>query len=163
MSLLAPVFLAGLLAVVLPWWLHRLSRDNPPLQDFGSSMFLEAGETTSSKQRQLRYKKLFSLRFLLLALLALLFAEPALQLRKLIGSTDYRQIMVVDTSLSQTLGNRWPKTLELVNQQLDDASASDEIFLISANHQFQQSEGDNSVNAAREQLTQLEPGLTRLD
>ena len=92
-----------------------------------------------------------------------LFAEPALQLRKLIGSTDYRQIMVVDTSLSQTLGNRWPKTLELVNQQLDDASASDEIFLISANHQFQQSEGDNSVNAAREQLAQLEPGLTRLD
>ena len=149
--------------MVLPWWLHRLSRDNPPLRDFGSSMFLEAGETTSSKQRQLRYKKLFSLRFLLLALLALLFAEPALQLRKLIGSTDYRQIMVVDTSLSQTLGNRWPKTVELVNQQLDNASASDEIFLISANHQFQQSEGDNSVNAAREQLAQLEPGLTRLD
>ena len=163
MSLLAPVFLAGLLAVVLPWWLHRLSRDNPPLQDFGSSMFLQAGETTSSKQRQLRYKKLFSLRFLLLALLALLFAEPALQLSKLIGSSDYRQIMVVDTSLSQRLGDRWPQTLELVNKQLDGASVADEIFLISANHQFQQSEGDNSVAAAREQLTQLKPGLTRLD
>ena len=105
MSLLAPVFLVGLLAVAVPWWLHRLSRDNPPLQDFGSSMFLEAKETTSSKQTQLRYKKLFSLRFLLLALLALLFAEPALKLGQFIGGSDYRQIMVVDTSLSQQLGD----------------------------------------------------------
>lgn len=163
MSLLAPVFLAGLLAVVLPWWLHRLSRDNPPLQDFGSSMFLQAGETTSSKQTQLRYKKLFSLRFLLLALLALLFAEPALQLSKLIGTSDYRQIMIVDTSLSQRLGDRWPTTIELVGQQLDDVSTSDEVFIVSASHQFQQPEGDNSVTAAREQLAQLKPGLTRLN
>lgn len=163
MSLLAPVFLAGLLAVVLPWWLHRLSRDNPPLQDFGSSMFLEARETTSSKQAQLRYKKLFYLRLLLLALLALLFAEPALKAGKLMGGSNQRQILIVDTSLSQQLGNRWARTIDLVNQQLDSASASDEILLVAANHQFQQLEGDNSVASAKGQLSQLTPSSTRLD
>jgi len=163
MSLLAPLFLAGIVAVVLPWWLHRLSRDNPPLQDFGSSMFLEPRETTSSKQTQLRYKKLFSLRFLLLALLALLFAEPALKIGQLIGGSDYRQILIVDTSLSQRLGDRWSQTVEQVNTQLDTASGADEIFVVSASHLLQQAEGENSIDAAREQLAQLEPGLTRLD
>jgi len=71
--------------------------------------------------------------------------------------------MVVDTSLSQKLGDRWSKTLELVNQQLDNASASDEIFVVSASHQFRQSEDDGSIASAREQLTQLKPELTRLD
>ena len=163
MSLLAPAFLAGLLAIVVPWWLHRLNRDNPPLRDFGSSMFLEAGETSSSKQKQLRYKALFALRCLLLALLALLFAEPALRLTQLIGATDYRQIMVVDTSLSQRLGNRWTQTVDLVNKELDNISSGDEVFLINASHQFQQAQGDNTVDAAREQLQALQPGLTRLD
>ena len=44
MSLLAPAFLVGLLAIGLPWWLHRLSSDNPNKQRFSSLMFLEPGE-----------------------------------------------------------------------------------------------------------------------
>ncbi len=44
MTLLAPAFLVGLLAVGLPLWLHRLSADNPNKQRFSSLMFLEPGE-----------------------------------------------------------------------------------------------------------------------
>ena len=44
MSLLAPAFLLGLLAIGLPWWLHRLSSDNPNKQRFSSLMFVEPGE-----------------------------------------------------------------------------------------------------------------------
>ena len=44
MTLLAPLFFAGLLAIGLPLWLHRLSAENPNRQRFSSLMLLEAGE-----------------------------------------------------------------------------------------------------------------------
>ena len=99
MSLLTPLFLFGLLAVIIPWWLHRLSSNNPPLQDFGSSMFLEKSETMSSKQTKVRYRKLLSLRVLMLGLLALLFAEPVINGIKLPGVSSNRHLLIIDTSL----------------------------------------------------------------
>ena len=44
MTLLAPAFLLGLLAIGVPLWLHRLSSENPNRQPFSSVMFLEPGE-----------------------------------------------------------------------------------------------------------------------
>jgi hypothetical protein len=38
---LAPLFLAGLLAIGLPIWLHRVARANPTQHPFASLMFLE--------------------------------------------------------------------------------------------------------------------------
>ena len=78
-SLLAPLFLAGLLAVGLPWWLHRLSSDNPNKQRFSSLMFLEPGEPRRVLAKKVQYLLLLALRIGVLALLALAFAEPALR------------------------------------------------------------------------------------
>ena len=39
MTLLAPLFLLGLLAIGVPIWLHRLSSENPNRQPFSSVMF----------------------------------------------------------------------------------------------------------------------------
>ena len=62
MSLLAPAFLLGLLAVGLPWWLHRLSSDNPNKQKFSSLMFLEPGEPRRVLAKKVQYLLLLALR-----------------------------------------------------------------------------------------------------
>ncbi len=71
MSLLAPAFLAGLLAIALPWWLHRLSSDNPNKQKFSSLMFLEPGEPRRVLAKKVQYLLLLALRIGVLVLLAL--------------------------------------------------------------------------------------------
>jgi len=164
LSLLAPLFLLGLLAAVLPWWLHRLSASNPPKHDFGSTRFLETTQSTSSKKRRTRYWPLLALRFLFLALLSLVFAEPVIERLRTLGSGDVRHIIVADTSLSQNLEGRWQRTLEFANDVLDNASSNDEAIIISAADRFiQAQQQNNSIDAARDQLGTLSPGNTRLD
>ena len=81
MTLLAPAFLVGLLAIGLPIWLHRLSSENPNRKPFSSLMFLEAGEPRRVLAKNLQYLLLLALRIGVLALLALAFSQPALWLR----------------------------------------------------------------------------------
>src|SRR5262245_66369154 len=78
MGWLAPVFLAGLLAIGLPWWLHRLSSDNPNKQKFSSLMFLEPGEPRRVLAKKVQYLLLLALRIGVLVLLAFAFTEPAI-------------------------------------------------------------------------------------
>ncbi|MGD8323312.1 MAG: BatA domain-containing protein, partial [Gammaproteobacteria bacterium] len=74
MSLLAPLFLVGLLGVALPVWLHRLSSENPNKQSFSSLMFLEPGEPRRVLAKNLQYLLLLALRIGFLILLVLAFA-----------------------------------------------------------------------------------------
>jgi len=163
MSLLAPLFLLGLLAALLPWWLHRLSNEDPPKQDFGSTQFLEASQNTSSKSKRTRYWWLLSLRVLFLGLLCLLFADPVVEKVKGLMASDTRHVLLIDTSLSQKLDGRWQKTLELANNVLDNASSKDEVILIEASDKIIQLETDGSIADAREALGKLTPKLTRLN
>ncbi len=61
-------------AIALPWWLHRLSSDNPNKQKFSSLMFLEPGEPRRVLAKKVQYLLLLALRIGVLALLALAFA-----------------------------------------------------------------------------------------
>ncbi len=163
MSLLAPLFLFGLLAALLPWWLHRLSASNPPQADFGSTRFLEETISTSSKKRHTRYWWLLALRVLFVALLSLLFAQPVLERLRAAGTSNVRHILLIDTSLSQNLSGRWAKSLEIANDILDQASSADQAIVISASDRFVQSQSDTTIESARAQLGSLTPQNTRLD
>ena len=72
----APWFLAGLAAVALPVWLHLLRKHKSTPLPFSSLMFFERRTQSSIQHRRLQYLLLFSLRALLLILLALAFAGP---------------------------------------------------------------------------------------
>ena len=76
MGFLAPWFLAGIVAVGLPVWLHLLRQYRRTPQPFSSLMFFERRVQSSVKHRRLRYLLLLALRFALLMLLALAFANP---------------------------------------------------------------------------------------
>ena len=76
MGFFSPWFLAGVVAVGLPIWLHLLKRHKTDPQPFPSLMFFEHREQSSVQHRRLDYILLFLLRTLMLVLLALLFADP---------------------------------------------------------------------------------------
>ena len=61
MSFVAPFFLLGLVAIVLPVWLHRLQTQNPETEPFGSTMLLEASEQRVHLKTKLRYRLLLAL------------------------------------------------------------------------------------------------------
>jgi len=73
---LAPWFLAGAVAVGLPFWIHLLRQYRSTPHPFSSLMFFERRTQSSIKHRRLRYLLLLSLRVALLLLIALAFANP---------------------------------------------------------------------------------------
>ena len=110
MGFVTPWFLAGLLAVGLPLWLHLLERQNPVRVLFSSLMFFERRTQRSIRHRRLRYLLLLASRLALLSLLALAFARPVLERppAAALGSPRNR-IVAVDSSLSMNYQGRWAR------------------------------------------------------
>ena len=113
MTLLAPAFLFGLLAIGVPLWLHRLSSENPNRQPFSSVMFLEPGEPRRVLAKKLQYLLLLALRIGILMLVAFAFARPALQgaAQTILGETASLQVIVMDVSASLGYGRRMLPTI----------------------------------------------------
>jgi hypothetical protein len=166
MSLLAPAFLAGLLAIALPWWLHRLSSDNPNKQKFSSLMFLEPGEPRRVLAKKVQYLLLLALRIGVLVLLALAFAEPALWRTPEAGNTDGARLhlIVLDGSASLGYDDRWQRARDAAGDVLDSMRAEDRAQIVLAGRQFEvlgPATGD--VAALRQTLNTAEPGVFRLE
>ncbi|HJP36200.1 MAG TPA: VWA domain-containing protein, partial [Gammaproteobacteria bacterium] len=134
MTLFAPAFLLGLLAIGVPLWLHRLSSENPNRQPFSSVMFLEPGEPRRVLAKKLQYLLLLALRIGVLVLLALAFARPALQgaTQTLLGESASLQVIVMDVSASMGYGQRWAHAQDAAADIIDDMESSDLGQLVSA-------------------------------
>lgn len=100
MGFLAPALLAGLLAVGLPLYLHLLRKQQQETTLFSTLMFLEKTEDTKTRQRQLQYIFLFSLRTLLVLLLAFIFAQPFYRQPAASVQADRLTVLALDGSLS---------------------------------------------------------------
>ncbi|MBI3695025.1 MAG: BatA domain-containing protein [Acidobacteria bacterium] len=121
MSFLTPWFLAGLVALGLPLWLHLLERQNPVKIPFSSIMFFQRRTQRSIRHRRLRYLLLLASRLALLTLLALLFARPVFRRApEALVAQPRNRILVLDTSFSMRYGDRWKRAqseaLSLVDQ-----------------------------------------------
>jgi hypothetical protein len=99
MGFLAPWFLAGLLAVGLPVFVHLLRKQTTVPRPVSSLMFFEQGKQSSVKHRRLRYLLLFALRTALVLLLALAFARPFFR-HKTVLASDKLLLVAVDDSFS---------------------------------------------------------------
>jgi len=106
MGFLAPWFLIGAAAAALPVYLHLLRRHTTTPRPFSSLMFFERRTQSSIRHRRLRYLLLLSLRMLLLALLALAFANPYLKRNAAAASSDRIRLLVIDNSFSMRAGSR---------------------------------------------------------
>lgn len=164
----APAFLAALLAIGLPVWLHRVARANPPRHPFASLMLLEASETQRTAQRTLRYWMLLALRIALLVALALAFAGPLVSPRAVavLHPNARLHAIVMDASLSMQYGDRWQRALGQAREIIDAARPGDQILLVEARGRRIQvvhdtaSAGRQALPAA---LTSIRPGNERLD
>jgi len=166
MSLIAPAFLFGLLAIGLPLWLHRLSSDNPNKQKFSSSMFLEPGEPRRVLAKKLQYLLLLALRVAVLVLLALAFAQPSLWRKPQAAAAGGARLhlIVLDGSASMGDDGRWERALAAARGVVDSLHGDDRGQVVVAGRQFEvlgAATADASV--LRQALNTVQAGVFRLD
>jgi hypothetical protein len=109
LGFLAPWFLAGAVAVGLPFWIHLLRQYRSTPHPFSSLMFFEQRTQSSIKHRRLRYLLLLSLRVLLLILLALAFANPFVTRTAASGGGRKMLVIAMDNSFSMRYGNHFDR------------------------------------------------------
>ncbi len=166
MTLLAPAFLAGLLAIGLPLWLHRLSSTNPNRRVFSSLMFLEPGEPRRMLAKKLQYWLLLAARIAVLVLLALIFAQPAwLRSPAAAAAEDGRlHVVVMDVSGSMGHEERWGRAVEAANDVLDELSSGDLVQVVAAGRVAELvTSASDDFTAARQAMATIEPTAFRMD
>lgn len=127
MSLLAPLFLLGMLAIGLPLWLHRLQTQNPERVKISSAMLLEHSEKRLHVQKRLRFLVLLALRIALLLLLAWAFAQPLWRLAaNAVPAQGAREhVILIDHSLSMNAPGRMAAALAEANRIVDAMRPAD--------------------------------------
>lgn len=165
---MAPAFLAGLLTLALPLWLHRFARDTDDKRRYASLMLMEAAEVRQSRKRQLKYWILLALRLLLLAALVLAFAGPLLKWSNgaLASQGSRLEVVALDTSLSMRSGDAWERARTAARELLEGVGDRDQAMIVAADHQVRLLAEPGFPSRRGEwlgQIANLAPSLTRLD
>ena len=167
MTLLAPAFLLGILAIGLPMWLHRLSSDNPNKQRFSSLMFLEPGEPRRVLAKKLQYLLLLAMRIAVLVLLALAFAQPAWWRDPVAaagGDDAELHLIVLDRSASMGFEGRWDRALDAARDVIGGLDGDDRGQIVLAGRTVEVLGSATADGAAlRQALSAAEPGVFRID
>jgi hypothetical protein len=106
MGLLAPWFLGGLAALSIPVFVHLLRKHVTTPRPVSSLMFFERGTQSSTRHRKLRYLLLFALRFALMLLVVLAFANPFIR-RASADANGHLLLIVLDNSFSMRAENHF--------------------------------------------------------
>ena len=126
MSLLAGAFLAGLAALAVPLWLHRMSHREPAERDVSSLMLMRETDQPVRRRRSLAHKVLLAIRLAALAALALAFAEPVLEVASS-GDSETRdpaKLVVVDGSLSMRRDDAWLQATRIAGTLVEGSDAA---------------------------------------
>jgi hypothetical protein len=99
MGFLSPWFLGGLAALGVPLFVHLLRKHVTTPRPVSSLMFFERGLQSSTRHRRLRHLLLFALRFALVLLIVLAFAEPYVR-RPAADANGRLLLIVLDDSFS---------------------------------------------------------------
>lgn len=149
MSLLAPLFLLGLLGLALPWILHRLQQRDAPATDFPSKRFLKTTSSNTARRKRLRFRGLLSVRWLLLALLCLLFAEPLLKhVNQAFSEPRTMHLLVLDNSFSMRHSDRWERGIAQLEEVLGELESDDAVTLMLADNQMEIVQAGGSAEVA---------------
>lgn len=133
LSFLVPAFLAGLLAIGVPIWVHLRNRTKTETIEFPSLMFLERIPYRSVQKQTLRHRALFAMRVLVLGLLALAFARPFFgdTPAGISGPAGTREVVVMlDRSWSMGYGDHWDQAVALASGVASEAGPGDRVSLV---------------------------------
>ena len=106
MGFLAPWFLGGLAALGVPVFVHLLRKHITVPRPVSSLMFFERGKQSSTRHRKLKFLMLFALRFALVLLVVLAFANPFFR-RSSADANARLMLIVLDDSFSMRAGTRF--------------------------------------------------------
>ena len=136
MGFLAPWFLAGLAALAVPVFVHLLRKHVTIPRPVSSLMFFERGTQSSTRHRRLRYLLLFALRFALLVLIVLAFANPFVR-RPATDTAGHLSLIVLDDSFSMRVGTRFADAKQQALQLLATKPHSQKAQVMTLGGQLQ--------------------------
>ena len=132
MSLLAPLYFIGALAIGAPILFHLIRRQPKGQVKFSSLMFLRPTPPRLTRRSRLDNWFLLLLRALALMLLAAAFARPFLRSVTLSESEipGRRMVIVVDRSASMQRDGLWEQMLGQADQVLSDLRPADQLAVV---------------------------------
>ncbi len=158
MGFLAPWFLGGLAALGVPVFVHLLKRHITVPRPVGSLMFFERGKQSSTRHRRLQYWLLFLLRFALLLLVVLAFANPFIR-RRANDPNGRLMLIVLDNSFSMRAGTRFADAKQQALALLAARPASQKAQIVALGGQVQMLTQPVSDPAQlRNALESIQPG-----
>lgn len=161
MGFLSPWFLAGVVAVGIPIWVHLIRREQAIRLPFSSLMFLQRIPIKTMSRKRLKYFLLLSMRMLILVLLALAFARPYfpwLTGPLAGGASEQYGVILLDTSMSMQYGDRWDQALAAADEAIGELGNTQEAQIVTFASDFQILNLPTSDKAAlRAALEQAEP------
>lgn len=133
MSLLAPLYVLGTLAVALPVLFHLIRRQVKDRTPISTIMFLPTSQPRLTRRSRLENLPLLLLRALALILLALAFSRPFLRSTSTAPSdaVNRRVVVLVDTSASMRRGDLWDQALAQLADVTENLRPGDSIAVVS--------------------------------
>jgi hypothetical protein len=131
-SLLTPLFVLGVAAVVIPLLVHLVHKERKDAIAFPSLMFMRRTPYPFSARQRIRDWLLFLARAALVALAALAFARPVIarQQAAVAGGGGREVVVLLDRSFSMRYANRWQRARAEAQRVLDDVGNADRATLI---------------------------------
>jgi len=177
MNFLAPLFLAGVLAVALPVVFHLIRRTTRERTIFSSLMFLKPAPPRLTRRNRLEHLLLLLLRCAAICLLATGFARPFVKhvLPEIPSAEPPKRIIIlVDTSASMRRANLWSQARDKADAVLQKTTPADRVALFTFDIQttplvtfdeWNSTAAADRVALARSRLEGARPGwaATRLD
>ena len=133
MGLLAPAFLAGLLAIGIPIAIHLINRERREVVRFPSLMFLRKVPYRSVRRQKLRHLLLLAMRCLALALLVAAFSRPFFARHRGAGALlagARERVVLVDRSYSMGYSDHWKRALAAARHAVRDISGQDRATIV---------------------------------
>lgn len=133
MSLLAPLYILGALAVAAPVIFHLIRRQVKQRTPLSTMMFLPTTQPKLSRRSRLENLPLLLLRALALILLALAFSRPFLRSSTTTdaGAASRQMVVMIDTSASMRRGDLWNQAMEHLRDVTTNLQPGDSVAIVS--------------------------------
>jgi hypothetical protein len=170
MTLLAPIFLLGALAIAGPVLFHLIRRNTKGKFTFSSLMFLRPDPPRVMRKSRLEDILLLLIRCTLLAVMALAFARPFFRESNPLPNdpgAGERIVLLIDTSASMRRDGVWDSAINKASAQITGTRPNDMLAILAFGDkttsllrfdQWRDLPEPNRLPAALQTLNALQPG-----
>ncbi len=133
MNFLQPLFLAGLLAIAVPLFIHLINRRKAVTRQFPALRLLKESNERVARSVKVRQWILLALRMLAIAVLALALAKPYLLSTRGITAEERLPtavVLIVENGFAMDHDDWWPRAQREARDQIGGLRPFDEVALL---------------------------------